>query len=1031
MGEGLKTIDYFLIPRSPGEDMQNIFTPGAGRNVDSFRIKAVATDGRFPFFVLNDSGVGYMFKIQFVNGKSWDESTRTKFFQALEQAFKLDTQTPIIEYTYGFSCVRRQLKPSELERYYDKKFLVNNMRTRNLAKMSEKLEVQATDMYFSICATPSKSLKVTKIGFVDRVKALWDKKIRYGVESNLLEDVVLQFGDKVKQVLAAFGQLGIKANCPMTEKDLLVMARGAWRPNYTPPGKSDKEIAESILRSLREDNFSSPGDFLAKDLRVDQYKSHWVSDGCFNMLFSLEDAPDPNLIFRAFDCDRFSNLGVRPGVSNIPYFGTYTVAWNSMTRDEGDFKFRIKNAFAAGMVTNKKGIFEDKASKKEAREVDRMHEEYIEGGSDMVRACVMYQLSIPLEHMPRFFDVKSSVSDLETVRSVARTVGQQLNEIGFSGWQLEDRTYFPAWINSIPGAIRSVEGVQYLPRVYLSLIGTLHLIPIFATVGPDQNRFIGGNYFITDDSGIFVFDHFSKSNGTAANFSVCGATGSGKSVTVQSLVMMTEQIQPNIMILDFGGGNVGSWTKLCSVYDGVELKFGSARPPRINPFHLAEADSMPNGRKKRELAIEIGLDPNSEEDMAMIESVYLYLRADDSPFTSASARFKDICDKCPAFEPIGYDRTMELLRLGPGKSKPGEKGSASIRIVLELLLATNVTEDGPTDNPWASFLLDDINEALLLLYETYSPPPARPDLWPTLTDFKNSILEVHTKRQMRSGGEAFEENGVYNIALLMKKLGSFCRGGLDPFLDGQTNVDIRRKFVVDGVEREVPAKFILADMAGIADRRKLALYMVVINDFMSGILYNSKDSRGIMIRDEAWFFMKSKISEPYLSADYRLARKYGFSVVTIAQQYSDFKSPVIQNNTQTWVVCSLASADEIALADARFRFNDSERELFEKRKMGTQIEREVFRGSILDVYSRIMISNASGKYFVKNKIGKEERWITTTDDSETFVYNYYKDSRFRGRTAMEIIDWLCEGHYQKDEELAKALKLAGRVMPSI
>lgn len=1025
-----KKISLFTPVKTLPEGSYNIFEPGTGRDVDGFRIRAVANDGRFPFLVLSESGVGFLFKLDFINGKSWDEHTRSRFFKSLEQALKMDSQAPVIDYTYTFQSVRRPFKQEELNHFYEDEFKINNMRTRHLGKLAERIEVQATEMYFGITATPSKILQGAKITLTERIQRIWDKKVRYAVESNLLEDVVLQFGDKVKQVLAIFAQLGMKTNCPANEAELLVMARRAWRPNYHPPGASGGKIADQVLRSLKEDTYTFPGAFLCKDLMVEQYKSHWVSDGCFNMLFSMDEAPDPNIPFKAYDCDRFMNLGVRPGVSNIPYFGTYSVSWSSMTREDGDFKFRVKNAFASGMVTDKKGMFEDKAAKKEAREVDRMHEDYIEGGSDMVRASVTYQLSIPLEHMPRFFDVKSSMSDAETIRSITRTVKQQLNEIGYTSWLVEERTYFPTWINSIPGAVRSVDGVQYFPRIFLSLYGAVHLIPLFATMGPDQASFNGGNYFITDEAGIFVFDHFSESNGTAANFSVCGATGSGKSVTVQSLVMMTDKIRPNVMILDFGGGNVGSWAKLCAVSNGVELKFGSARPPRINPFQLPEADSFPNNRKRRELALDLGLDPMDADDLSMIDSIYTYLRTDDSPFVSPETRREEILAKCPAFASKTYEDMMNSLTLGPGNARPGEKGAAAIRIVLELLLATNVTENGPTDNAWGSFLIDDINEAILELFETFSPPENKPGFWPTLFDFKNVLTSIHERRGLNKGGQ-YDDSGVVNYSLLMKKLTNYCRGGLDPFLDGQTNVDIMVKSVVDGVEREKPAKFILADMAGIADKRKLALYMVIINDFMSSILYNSKDSRGIMIRDEAWFFMKSKISEPYLTADYRLARKYGFSVITIAQQYSDFKSPVIQNNTQTWIVCSLASNEEIAMADARFKFNDAERGFFENGRMGTQKERDVFKGAILDVYSRIMIDNKSGKYFLRNKIGKEERWITTTNDSETFVYNFYKDSKFRGRPAIELIDWLCTGEYKKDKDLADYLKRAGRVMPSI
>ena len=1041
------------------DGMQNIFSPGVGRNVDGYRVRAVASDGQLPFLVLSDSGLGYLFKMQFVNGKSWDEGSRARLLSQIEAGLRLDSQEPTVEFTYAFTSVRRAIRESELDSFNAGQHPITGIRIENLKNMGHRLDVQGTDLYFSICATPSKLLKGNKVSFTDRVKSVWDKRIRYSIESALLEDVVMQFGDRVKHVLALFARLGLKTSCPMSEVDLLSMAREAWRPNYDPtksggkptqaysaaankaspmvagrPAVNDLEMGRLMnKRTLAEDVYTAPGDFLAKGLRMDQYKFYWFADGCLNMLFSLEEAPDPNILFSAFQSDRLGAFGIRPGVSNIPYLGTYTVAWSSMTREEGDFKFRMRNAFASGMVNDRRGMFEDKGAKKEARDVDRMHDDYIEGGTDMVRACVMYQLSVPIEHIPRYFDVRASSTDIDTLRSIARTVQQQLNEIGYSKWRLEERTYYPAWLNSMPGAVRSVENVQYLPRIYLPMDGALHLVPLFATVGPDAELFNGGNYFVSDEASVFVFDHFSKSNGTAANFSVCGATGSGKSVTVQSLVMMTERINPYIMILDFGGGNVGSWSKLCSVMNGVELKFGSARPPRINPFHLSETDSFPNRKKRRRLAIALGMDPDKDESMAAIEAVYFYLRGDDSPFTNNETRFREICDRCPPFKKLGFVESMELLHLGPGTARPGEKGSEAIRIVLELLLANSVNEDGPTDNAWATFSIDDINEAILELYESFLPDSEKTDQWPTLSDFKGVIerLNEERRRGTAKGADSWSSSGVYNFGLLMSRLSNFCRGGLDPFMDGQTNVELRKTVVKDGVAREEPSRFVLADMAGISDKRKLAIYMVIINDFMSNILYNNRDSRGIMIRDEAWFFMKSRIAAPYLEADYRLARKYGFSVVTIAQQYSDFRSAVIQNNTQTWIVCSLGSGEEIALANARFKFNDAEIDLFEQRRMGTKIERDVFKGGILDAYSRIMIANMSGKYFVKNKISKEERWITTTDDSETFVFNYYKDGPKRGMPAIELIAWLCTGEYKQDGDLLAALAKAGRVVPNI
>ena len=495
--------------------------------------------------------------------------------------------------------------------------------------------------------------------------------------------------------------------------------------------------------------------------------------------------------------------------------------------------------------------------------------------------------------------------------------------------------------------------------------------------------------------------------------------------------MMTETLNPNIMILDFGGGLVGSWTKLCAVQGGVELKFGDPKPPRINPFQLPEADSYPNMRKKREIAIELGMDLGEEETISQIDSVYIFLRGGDTPTTDDKVITAEIFKRCPAFDGKNYQEIMEILRLGPGKSRPGEKSTASIRIVLELILSSNVTEDGPTDHVWSSFSLDDINEALLKLYEGYLPPANAQKRWPTLSDFRDQLRRLNTERRNGSDTSDWAQGHVFNYSMLMTRLNNYCAGGLESFLDGQTDVDIRRPVMRNGVEHEENARFILADMAGITDKRKLALYMIVINDFMSSILYGSRERRGIIIRDEAWLFMKSKIANPYLEQDYRLARKYGFSVITIAQQYSDFQSPVLQNNTQNWVVCSLSSTDEINRADMRFRFNEKERDLFQNKMMGRKSEKDVFTGRSMESYARIMIANNSGKYFVKNKISKTEQWITTTDPDETFVFNYYRERDMRGRPAIEIIRWLVTDEYQKDIALQDAIRTAGRKLPRL
>jgi hypothetical protein len=1037
---------YFRSAKATPHGVQNLFDPGKFRVLDKFRILGVANAGNFPFFVLSNSGLGTMIRISFVNGKAWDEAQRDRFLEKLENGFTLENQEPTVDYTYSFSVVRSPLRAEDLEGFKDKNHPLSMERTKFLADLGEKLHVQNLEFYFGITASPAESLVAENAGMWERIKSYWDPGTKMKIENKLFEEIYNEFNEKVKSIVALFANEGISFDPPRSEKDLLMMARRAWRPNYREAevAKTDAKdknsggggggSSESIDdRSLRKDSYISPGDFICRDLKATTFSDHWIADGCLNIMLSMEDAPDPNQWFSSFEIDKILKLGIKPGVSILPYSGTYTVAWSSLTRDKANQIFKIKNTIASGMRSNQSGMFEDRQADMEAEDIDRMYDEFLTSRSDMVRGSITYTLSIPLEFIKNFFDLNSP-TEQELLKSIVRRLKTDLEDIGFSKWAVEKGTYYPTWINLIPGAIRNVDGVQYIPRSYLSLKGILHLIPFYSTIGPDQKEFNGANYFITDESSIFIFDHFSKNNGTAANFSVCGSTGSGKSVTVQSLIMMNEKKDPNIMVLDFGGGNIGSWTKLCDVWGGCELKFGSARPPRINPFELAEADSFPNTRKRREICLWLGIDADNLENHSDIENVYVYLRADDNFRTPKHIRQEAVAQRCSAFKGKTFEETWSILTLRPGYTRPGEKGAASIKMILELLLANNVEEDGPTDNPWSTFSQDDINEAILELYENYLPQANHPEYWPTLGSFRSALESLRGKRL--SNTDKWGMGDIAEYGLLMSRLSNYCQDGIDNFMDGQTNVNIRQRKMVNGEMREVPASFILADMAGISSKRKLAIYMITINDYMSNILYNSGgEKRGIIIRDEAWLFMRSKIAAPYLEADYRLARKYGFSVITIAQNYSDFKSAVLQNNTQTWVVCALATDDEINLANVRFKFNRSEREMFESKtpgiKMGTTLIRDITKGTLMDVYSKIMVSTAAGKFFVKNKIGKIERWITTTDAEETFVFNYYREIKFKGKPAIEIINWLCEGHYRKDEDLKAALLKSGRKMPDI
>ena len=1029
-----------IVPQKLAEGLQDVNETGEINGAldignflrfgDQFRIKAVGNDSRFPYALLAGGSLGFCMRVSFVNGRAWSESERVAFLNKMEDTFRLDSANPIVNYSFAFIVTRKQMSSADLLAKKSPKTPLSNNRIDYLHELSEKLEIQESDMFLSVVATPSLLLKTHRITLSQRIKMFFSEAERLKNDAILMEDVVVQFGDRLRLLLGKLARSNITVDCPKTPAELITMMRAGWRPEYIDSSPAQSSTGEAD--ALNAVNFVGAAEYLQKELQVTQKKKHWISDGCLHMLFSMTEAPNPSRAFMAEDVDQILCLGLQPGISMIPYTGRYIVAWSSVPKAEADRIFSFKVGVAKSQLPQGKGgMFDDKIARKNANDLDQMHDEFIAGETEMTNSSVLFHLTIPLHHLGKFF--QTNLKDDDLIRTIEMNVIAQLSELGDSVWEAESKTWYLPWMTSMPGAIDVANNSAVFPTIKMNLAGNLHLVPFFATVGPESMRnpqaWRGNNYFITDDANILIFDHFSSNNGPAANFSICGATGSGKSVLCQSLTMMTEPLDPYIMILDFGGGNVGSWTKLASVMGGVELKFGSARPPRINPLQLAEVDSFPNSRKKRGLCTTFGLDKTNDDHIAMIDAVYLWLRSDDAPSLSKAQRLFELTKRCPALANFDHDAVVGHLKLTPGYCRPGEKGASGIRLVLELILSSSVNENGTEDNVWAMFNQDDINEALMRLYEDFMPPKGREAEWPTLSVLKDWI-EVIQKDRL-NGKSRYASSSVLNYGLLMTRLQNYCQGGLDSFLDGQTDVNIRKQITENGVTREVPAKFLLADMAGIADPRKLAIYMIVVNDFMSSILYNSKDSRGIMIRDEAWFFMKSQIASKYLEADYRLARKYGFSVITIAQQYSDFKNPVIQNNTQTWCVCNLTSKEEIDLAHARFRFNAAERDMFDSGLMGTRKEKDVTNGQTMEIYSRILIANRAGKFFIKNKISKQELWITTTDSNETFVFNYYKDRVMRDKTPFEIIEWLCLGDYKKDKDLAAALGLAGRVMPSI
>ncbi|MCV6608299.1 MAG: hypothetical protein OIF32_08810, partial [Campylobacterales bacterium] len=158
---------------------------------------------------------------------------------------------------------------------------------------------------------------------------------------------------------------GIVFHLPKSEKELLKTARSVFRPMYNRYSNGNKEADRALEKSLSKDSFRGVVDFLTKDLSVNSYEDYWISDGCLNMMFTLEEAPDPTQTFSAFEADDFLTFGVTKGQNQIPYFGVYSVSWSPYTKKEGDQIFKLKSIMARAMTSNSSGYSETKIENRE------------------------------------------------------------------------------------------------------------------------------------------------------------------------------------------------------------------------------------------------------------------------------------------------------------------------------------------------------------------------------------------------------------------------------------------------------------------------------------------------------------------------------------------------------------------------------------------------------------------------------------------------------------------------------------------
>lgn len=169
----------------------------------------------------------------------------------------------------------------------------------------------------------------------------------------------------------------------------------------------------------------------------------------------------------------------------------------------------------------------------------------------------------------------------------------------------------PVFLGCLPGM-----GVHNFNKVMAKIENATAFIDVTKTYkGPNS-----GIRFLTTEGEPVAWDYWDNRL-DAWNSLVIGPTGSGKSYTVQYLIMQALEANTKLFILDLGG----SYEKLVSLLGGQVFTFNLNRPVPINPFYTSQLNpengSIPMEKMNFLITFLSGLMIDVGDDVKKIDSV--------------------------------------------------------------------------------------------------------------------------------------------------------------------------------------------------------------------------------------------------------------------------------------------------------------------------------------------------------------------------------------------------------------------------
>lgn len=774
------------------------------------------------------------------------------------------------------------------------------------------------------------------------------------------------------------------------------------------------------------ETMESPRQALFSGVRAKMRKSDFTLDDYFHKVYTLDRAPRTVITGRSI-----------AALDSVNAEFLYSVTFRKMAHKESlkAFQYRLLQArMMSG--SNEDAMIEDLTL---VANEQRIYEHYqrfaFDGDISGIEASCNFVLRIEEETLERMM-VEQKLTREEVVRRLDGKMHKDVFQ-GFGGseWVSEEFTQWPVFCRLIPGMSSAYE--DELKKIILVSSD----IPYFFAMYDGKLKGIqhtGVNHYIDMKNNLFPFELMNP-NLPAWNYNISGQTGSGKSVLMNSL--LTQQLaaqsgrsRPVICILDVGGDR-GSFSKFVEIMDGEEINLSGANLPKIQALELKPERSIPNIKKREELAkffldeiiqkykLKYSEKEYKREYENMVTQVLGYY---DSKLElgSENETERNLNDLFISYfrvenhEKIEGDDQVDFYGLEPeekykkelilkeGNCYPDQSKMNMILAIMEVILSSTAKDmDG-----FREFDEDFVSDSILTTYEYVGNNEQR---YPRFTDLYELGIEG-----------IILKNDDDSTRRFLGKIKQWTTKGKYPMFDQPTSVNL---------DKDV----ILADMKGVDSKPKLQMiYTLLLSQLFSDKMYYIKGRRKLIVRDEAWNLMRNDKARQFFVEDLRTARKNGFATVSLSQLPTDYLKPdpqagrAIMSNMQVNIFCRFEGTKVINEIVQEFNF--SEDVANELDSLGVQ---KVLQpdGSIVAESSKFIMKIGKEVYILKNKLHPFEYYLYSSSEEDNIIIDYYrkklKDNLKKGEkeVSLEQIIWfISEGKHIGDPDLIKFLENTGQ-----